>query len=49
MSITSSYSALDLAGSFRLTSPTVSDIDLPITLPGDVHQALLQADRIPDP
>jgi beta-mannosidase len=49
MAISPSYSALDLAGSFRLTSPTVSDIDLPITLPGDVHQALLTADRIPDP
>lgn len=49
MSIPATYSALDLAGSFTLTSPTVSDISLPIQLPGDVHTALLAADRIPDP
>jgi beta-mannosidase len=49
MPIPATYSALDLAGTFTLSSPTVSDISLPITLPGDVHTALLAADRIPDP
>jgi beta-mannosidase len=49
MSVPATYSAIDLAGNFMLTSPTVSDINLPITLPGDVHTALLAADRIPDP
>ncbi|MCZ4344911.1 glycoside hydrolase family 2 protein [Devosia neptuniae] len=48
MSIPATYSALDLAGSFALTSPT-SDIAVPLTLPGDVHAALLAADQIPDP
>ncbi|UXN70080.1 glycoside hydrolase family 2 protein [Devosia neptuniae] len=42
------YSALDLGGVFNLSSPT-SDIAVPITLPGDVHSALLAADRLPDP
>ena len=42
------YSALDLGGRFSLTSPT-RDIAVPITLPGDVHSALLAADIIPDP
>ena len=49
MAMPATYSALDLTGSFILTSPTVADISLPITLPGDVHTALLAADRIPDP
>src|SRR5688500_16108623 len=49
MPIPATYSALDLAGAFTLSSPSVSDISLPITLPGDVHTALLAADRIPDP
>ena len=43
-----SYSALELGGRFSLTSPT-RDIAVPITLPGDVHSALLAADIIPDP
>ena len=49
MPIPSTYSALDLAGQFTLTSPTVGDISIPVTLPGDVHTALLAADRIPNP
>ena len=49
MAMQATYSALDLTGSFTLTSPTVADVSLPITLPGDVHTALLAADRIPDP
>jgi beta-mannosidase len=40
--------SLDLAGPFVLTSPA-NDTRLPITLPGDVHAALLAADKIPDP
>ena len=48
MAIAATYSALDLSGTFTLSSPTV-DIQAPITLPGDVHTALLAADRIPDP
>src|SRR4051812_8395458 len=40
--------SLDLAGVFALTSPA-NDTDLPITLPGDVHGALLGAGAIPDP
>jgi beta-mannosidase len=49
MPIPVTASALDLAGTFTLTSPSVADISLPISLPGDVHTALLEADRIPDP
>lgn len=48
MAMPATYSALDLNGTFALSSPT-SDIKAPITLPGDVHTALLAADRIPDP
>ena len=48
MAVAATYSALDLRGSFTLSSPT-ADIRVPITLPGDVHTALLAADRIPDP
>ncbi len=44
----SSYSTLDLSGQFVLTSPT-SAITAPITLPGDVHSALLAQNEIPDP
>lgn len=44
----SAYSALALGGAFNLSSPT-SDIAVPITLPGDVHTALLEADILPDP
>ena len=43
-----SYSERDLAGVFALTSP-ISPIAAPITLPGDVHTALLAAGHIPDP
>ncbi len=43
-----SFASLELGGRYRLTAPK-SDIDLPITLPGDVHSALLQAGKIPDP
>ncbi|MBE0581991.1 glycoside hydrolase family 2 protein [Devosia sp.] len=48
MAIPATYSALDLSGTFALSSST-SDIEAPIILPGDVHTALLAADRIPDP
>jgi beta-mannosidase len=48
MAVAASYSALDLGGRFDLSSPT-SDIKVPITLPGDVHSALLAADLIPNP
>jgi len=43
-----SYGELDLAGQFQLTSPK-NKLKLPITLPGDVHTALLNAGEIPDP
>jgi len=42
------YTELNLAGSFRLTSPD-EPIDVLIRLPGDVHTALLSAGEIPDP
>lgn len=48
MAIPATYSALDLSGTFALSSPA-SDAKAPITLPGDVHTALLAADLIPDP
>ncbi|MGV8832827.1 MAG: beta-mannosidase [Devosia sp.] len=48
MSIPATYSALDLAGRFALSSPS-SDIAVPLVLPGDVHTALLAADKIVDP
>ena len=48
MALTATYSALDLTGTFALSSPT-ADVQAPITLPGDVHTALLAANRIPDP
>ena len=48
MAMPANYSALDLSGSFTLASPT-SDITAPISLPGDVHNALLAASAIPDP
>ncbi|MHA6691556.1 beta-mannosidase [Devosia sp. A449] len=48
MAMPATYSALDLSGAFALSSPT-RDITAPITLPGDVHAALLAADHIPDP
>lgn len=43
-----SFEELDLAGTYRLTSPA-RDIALDIQLPGDVHAALLAANAIPDP
>ncbi|MFD2649036.1 glycoside hydrolase family 2 protein [Devosia albogilva] len=49
MTIASTYSALDLTGAFDLTSPARPELALPITLPGDVHAALLAAGEIPDP
>ena len=48
MSIPATYAAVNLAGRFALTSPT-SEIAVPLDLPGDVHSALLAADKIPDP
>ena len=48
MSVPATFSALDLAGPFALTSPT-SDIALSLHLPGDVHAALLAEGHIPDP
>lgn len=43
------YAELDLGGTFTLTSPGRRKLRLPITLPGDVHTALLAAGEIPDP
>ena len=48
MSIPATYSTLDLRGRFALSSPT-RDIRTSVTLPGDVHGALLEAGLIPDP
>ena len=48
MPVPATFSAIDLAGRFALTSPT-SDIAVPLDLPGDVHAALLAEGRIPDP
>ena len=45
---TEGHGEIDLAGRYRLTSPE-RDLDLPISLPGDVHTALLDAGEIPDP
>ena len=42
------YSEIDLSGEFALTSPS-RKIKAKITLPGDVHTALLDAGEIPDP
>ena len=42
------YSELSLAGQFQLTSPKLK-LKAPITLPGDVHAALIEAGEIPDP
>ncbi|MDB5536561.1 MAG: glycoside hydrolase family 2 protein, partial [Devosia sp.] len=44
----SAATSLDLAGAFVLTSPA-NDTRVPIALPGDVHGALLAANKIPDP
>lgn len=48
MAIAAHNSALDLGGQFTLTAPA-RDITTTMTLPGDVHHALLQANLIPDP
>ncbi len=40
---------LTLDGEWQLTSLNTPSITAPITLPGDVHSALLAADIIPDP
>lgn len=42
------YKVLDLGGRFRLSAPE-REIATEITLPGDVHTALLEAGKIPDP
>ncbi len=42
------YGELDLSGIFTLTSPE-KPINVPISLPGDVHSALLAAGEVPDP
>ncbi len=42
------YSELDLSGAFTLSSPRRNS-SLSISLPGDVHSALLAAGEIPDP
>ncbi|HEY4203307.1 MAG TPA: glycoside hydrolase family 2 protein [Devosiaceae bacterium] len=47
-SIGGGYSERNLAGVFTLTSPTRPGA-WPITLPGDVHTALLAGNEIPDP
>ncbi len=44
----SGYSELSLAGSYALSSPTHAT-KATVTLPGDVHTALLTAGEIPDP
>lgn len=48
MTISSFNTALDLSGAYGLTAPA-RNITTAITLPGDVHGALLAADLIPDP
>ncbi len=48
MAIVPRNSALNLAGSFSLSAPAKS-INTTISLPGDVHGALLAAGLIPDP
>ncbi len=48
MTIVAHNSALDLGGEFTLAAPA-RDIATTITLPGDVHHALLAAGIIPDP
>lgn len=48
MTLVAHNGALDLSGTFTLRAPT-RDIATTITLPGDVHHALLATDLIPDP
>lgn len=45
---TSAYSELDLSGAYALSSPA-RKIRTSISLPGDVHTALIDAGEIPDP
>ena len=40
---------IDLAGEWRLEQVGKSEVNCPITVPGDVHTALLAAKLIPDP
>ena len=40
---------IDLAGEWRLEQAGKSEVNCPITVPGDVHTALLAAKLIPDP
>lgn len=42
-------SFISLDGTWQLTSPQYPDIKAPISIPGDNHNALLQAGLIPDP
>ncbi|MEP7240353.1 MAG: glycoside hydrolase family 2 protein [Devosia sp.] len=46
--MTAAYSEIDLGGEYVLSTPA-RPIHVPITLPGDVHAALLVAGEIPDP
>jgi beta-mannosidase len=46
--VPSDYSEIDLSGEFALSTPA-RPIRAAITLPGDVHSALLTAGEIPDP
>lgn len=48
MTLVAHNGALDLSGTFALRAPA-RDIATDITLPGDVHHALLAAGLIPDP
>lgn len=45
---TSSLTQISLAGTFDL-SDAEGNISVPISLPGDVHTALLESNKIPDP
>ena len=40
---------IDLTGEWRLEQVGKSEVNCPITVPGDVHSALLSAKIIPDP
>lgn len=44
-----SYTELNLGGKYQLDTPSKKAITTAITLPGDVHTALLDAKQIPDP
>jgi len=43
------YAEIDLGGAFALDTPARPAISTTITLPGDVHTALIEAGEIPDP